>query len=760
MSSVRLLAIILLAPAFAACASHAGAPFVPAGPPSAARHAAHSLPVPVDLGRRASTRPVKVTLLLRYNNEEQLERLLDGLARGERGYLTTAQFVARYAPTERQQARVLQTLRAAGFTIARTYPNRTLVDASAPSGVVERFFSTEIHDFRQGRYGIRSANVSPLRIPLALAPLVAAADAKDIVLMHPDIDVELQAPGRNVIRNTGFETGKLSPWKTCRSGSQSPPVIATVHPHGGKYDAYAGTFKGSNEPAGTVAVCQLVKIPKNGVLSAWTFGVSNDHSKRVEEFAVLFDPNTGKAVKTFYKSTENDHKWIARGPYDVSSFAGLREYVAFGVVGSGSSADKHKSIGQYVDDVTLAAVPTPTPAPSSVPCPAAHTGPTPAPTLGPDEGWGPAAVNAGLCMPFNYGYTGAGQTAAIVIDAEVNPTDLADYLQYYGITQTGTITNTLVDGASAAYDTEGEATLDQQTIVGLAPAANVIMYVVPDLGDQHIEDAYNLALTDAAKPGVINSSFGGCEVYRGDHSFGTMTDAIAAQGAAIGVTFSASSGDQGADCYAGSSSDFPFGVQSPASDPHFVGVGGTQSTTAAGFDQCLISATPITNPAVWNDCVGSGGGGISTVWPTPSYQNGINGASATGRNVPDIALPAAFDDICLGCADYGGVWINWSLIWGTSWSSPTYVAMQTEINQACNAKQWGIGTIYGAFAKSGYSDFVDVTKGNNLWQSPYAGSGSYYNATNAFDNVSGIGIPLGMQIAQTNCSAPAIRATR
>jgi kumamolisin len=200
-------------------------------------------------------------------------------------------------------------------------------------------------------------------------------------------------------------------------------------------------------------------------------------------------------------------------------------------------------------------------------------------------------------------------------------------------------------------------------------------------------------------------------------------------------------------------------VQSPASDPHFVGVGGTQSTSPAGPGQCLINATAISNPAVWNDCVGSGGGGISTVWAVPSYQAGINGASATGRNVPDIALPAAFDDICLGCADYGGVWINWSLIWGTSWSSPTYVAMQTEINQACNAKQWGIGTIYGAFAKSGYSDFVDVTKGNNLWQSPYAGSGSSYNATNAFDNVSGIGIPLGMQIAQTNCSAPAIRAT-
>jgi hypothetical protein len=81
--------------------------------------------------------------------------------------------------------------------------------------------------------------------------------------------------------------------------------------------------------------------------------------------------------------------------------------------------------------------------------------------------------------------------------------------------------------------------------------------------------------------------------------------------------------------------------------------------------------------------------------------------------------------------------------------------MQTEINQACGSAQWGIATIYNALKRNSYRHFIDVTVGTNQWHSPYGGS-QYYTAGTGFDRVSGIGIPMGMQLATDRCNKPAI----
>jgi hypothetical protein len=763
-SKVRLAFAFAAAAVIVGCSAQGLSGLLPSNPQPALRSAPGA---PVDIGRRNTRDPVSIVVLLRYNRQAELDRFADALAR-ERSprYLTAAQFMARFGPTPQQQAQVVQILRRAGFAITRTYPNRTLVDASAPSGTVERFFSTQIHNFRQARYGVRFANVRPMHVPAQLAALVAAVNADTVVRMRPGVfstandsataepaipaivapnaePGQIPETAKNYVRNPEFHKGKLKPWTTCASSKSLPLAEVTrEHPYKGHYDAYAGTYQGQAEPNGTDSVCQLVAIPNNGSLTAWTWGVDNDRSHHVYEFAALFPASGGTAVATFFHKRENDGKWIQRGPYDLSAFAGQSLYLAFGVVGD--KADKGKTVGQYLGEAVLTGSSvTPTPMPN---CPTTPNA-TPTPNFGKYNGWGPASVNDGLQMPYNYGCAGAGQTAAIVIDAEVNPSDLQTYLSAFGITQTGTVSYELLTGASSSYDTDGEASLDLETISGLAPQANVIVYVMASLSYEEILDAYNQVLSDN-KATVINSSFGGCETQ--STSFDTMSDAIAEQGAMSGITFSASTGDQGSDCYDGSST-FPFGVQAPASDPHFVGVGGTQSTSPGTVYFCDSTQTPITNPAVWNDCVGSGGGGVSTQWTPPPYQVGITGASTHGRNVPDIALPAAYVPvICTGCALSTG---PWDLFWGTSWASPTYVAMQTEINQVCG-KQWGINTIYNGFSHSGYSDFIDVTSGNNYWHSKYNGGTSteYYSAASGFDNVSGIGIPLGMPLAVSECN--------
>jgi hypothetical protein len=66
------------------------------------------------------------------------------------------------------------------------------------------------------------------------------------------------------------------------------------------------------------------------------------------------------------------------------------------------------------------------------------------------------------------------------------------------------------------------------------------------------------------------------------------------------------------------------------------------------------------------------------------------------------------------------------------------VALQLEINQTKGSRfGWVNNNVYSAFASSGYTDFYDVTRGNNTG----------FNAKAGYDNVTGIGSPKGQTIA-------------
>ena len=182
--------------------------------------------------------------------------------------------------------------------------------------------------------------------------------------------------------------------------------------------------------------------------------------------------------------------------------------------------------------------------------------------------------------PVQHGCNGAGETVAVEISSPVSPTDIKAYLKAAGVTQTGTIVEVPVDGGgtfggASSPDTD-EASLDVETIAGLAPGAKIRVYNFPDLSDQHIEDGYNKAVSENLAS-VTNSSFGGCE--SSDRSFATATNTIAQQAASKGITFVASSGDSGSDeCGTGNS---PAAPSAPAGDPYFVSVGGVNFTESS-----------------------------------------------------------------------------------------------------------------------------------------------------------------------------------
>jgi kumamolisin len=368
---------------------------------------------------------------------------------------------------------------------------------------------------------------------------------------------------------------------------------------------------------------------------------------------------------------------------------------------------------------------TPTPSPSTAPGGGA---PIPSsPLRGPDNGYGPIAVAAGYDLPVQHGYNGAGHATGVAISGDYSDADLNTYLATFGITRAGTTTRVEVDGGAtynSSFSTSNasvEATLDVETIVGNAPGTHLYMYLFPDLSSTHIEDGYSQAVADNAVD-VVNSSFGGCETS--DTSLDTTSNNIATNGAAIGITFAASSGDSGSkECgtsflgLGGST-----GVSSPASGPEFVAVGGTTLTVGA--------TGTYTSEAAWS----GSGGGTSTEWAEPSYQSGI-AKSTSGRNVPDVGFAA---DPNSGTALYfGGAWNG--PIGGTSWACPIFSAFITEANEIRGGRSGFVNTrLYNAFKTYGYGVYHDVTSGNN---------GSFSAAT-GYDEVTGIGSTQGYALSQ------------
>ena len=326
------------------------------------------------------------------------------------------------------------------------------------------------------------------------------------------------------------------------------------------------------------------------------------------------------------------------------------------------------------------------------------------PIQGPDGGYTPVALANSFNFPVQNGHDGTGHTAAIIIDSNVADSDLSSFFSYFPITRTGTITREIVSGTGATNPKDvDETALDTETIGGLAPGANIILYLIKELTNTNIDGAANKIVSDN-KADAVNMSFGGNEIT--ERTFA----AALKHGNAEGITFVASSGDSGSNG----------GIVSwPAVEPRVLALGGTDITYSGG---------QYVHDQAWS----GSGGGVSRIYAIPAYQKGVTGlASTTKRNVPDLAFPAYYTDTFVN-----GGWVG---LQGTSWSSPTYVALQLEINQVKGKRLgWVNSAIYSVFKKEAYAtDFYDVTQGSN----------GEYSAKAGYDNVSGIGSPIGDALA-------------
>ncbi|HEX5547335.1 MAG TPA: protease pro-enzyme activation domain-containing protein [Ktedonobacterales bacterium] len=329
---------------------------------------------------------------------------------------------------------------------------------------------------------------------------------------------------------------------------------------------------------------------------------------------------------------------------------------------------------------------------------------------------------------------GTGQTVAIFELDGYKASDIVAYRNYYDLSNPF-FDFQLVDGVSSAAGPDAiEVELDMEVVSAVAPGAEQLVYIGPNtvVG---VNDTYNQIVTDNFAK-VVSTSWGLCETFTGSSELQAL-DNIFQQGAAQGQAFFAASGDAGAyDC--GNTS---LGVDSPASDPHMVGVSGTNLQTDSGGSYLSESAWSDPSDYSRGPEGAGGGGGLSTYFAKPSYQTGpgtTNLYSNGKRQVPDVSADA---DPNTGYSVYCTVSASgcpgWGEVGGTSAAAPLWAGIAADLNQYLAANSMsGLGnasaTLYSLFnTTQPYAPYHDIINNNNL----------YYHATIGYDLATGIGTP-------------------
>jgi kumamolisin len=341
-------------------------------------------------------------------------------------------------------------------------------------------------------------------------------------------------------------------------------------------------------------------------------------------------------------------------------------------------------------------------------------------------------VQVGALYGVPPGTSAAGQTIGLIeLGGGFNQADLSSYFQSLHL-PVPKVTAVLVDGGKNAPTTansaDGEVLLDIEVSAAIGQGAAIAVYFTPNT-DQGFIDAISTAIHDTThRPSVISISWGGPESSWTPQATAALDTACQAA-AALGVTITVAAGDNGSS---DGLTDGANHVDFPGSSPNVLCCGGTRLSA---------SGSSITSEVVWNETTaneGATGGGVSTLFPLPTWQQRLNvpapTTSAGGRGVPDVAGdadPASGYSILVDGQT--------QVIGGTSAVAPLWaglLALANAQNVAASKPTIGFAnpTLY-----ANPSAFHDITSGNN----------GAFSAGPGWDPCSGLGSP----------NAPAILST-
>lgn len=355
------------------------------------------------------------------------------------------------------------------------------------------------------------------------------------------------------------------------------------------------------------------------------------------------------------------------------------------------------------------------------------------------------------------GNFGAGQTVALLELEPFLPKDIEDFQACYGTHTTVEVVN-VGKGPGEYKGEDGEAAMDIENLIGLAPAADIVVYQAKNGNDAEAKILTQWVTDNRAK--VMSSSWGLCEA-EDEESEMTATTTLLQEAAAQGQSFFVAAGDEGStDCWTSSNDDRSLQVDFPGSSPFATDVGGTRMEAVGAQANFLWNSAP-----KW----GAGGGGRSANFAMPDYQLGASPALGvieplssgtpcgltTGycRQVPDVSADAAVETGWVIHAEEA-----WEVNGGTSAAAPFWAAVATLTNAspACGGHTIGFANpaLYSVAGDAYSTNFRDVT-------GPFTGGkpttdrfddAEPFPAKAGYDMASGLGTPIASSLGASLCA--------
>jgi subtilase family serine protease len=321
---------------------------------------------------------------------------------------------------------------------------------------------------------------------------------------------------------------------------------------------------------------------------------------------------------------------------------------------------------------------------------------------------------------------GHGRTIAIV-DAFGAPDIAADLHRFdetFGLDDPPSLRIVHPAGEPPAFDPANpemslwaiETTLDVEWAHVMAPRARLLVAETPVAETQGVTGFPEIAraeedIVENHLAAVISLSFGTAEQTFPSPSVLRGLRPPLVEAAERDITVLAATGDTGSTLpLPNGGCCFPVPVTSwPATDPLVTAVGGTRLQLDAGGER-------LAPDTVWNDAGGAGGGGLSTVFERPDYQDGVRRIVGRQRGTPDVSLSAALTgavDFYLTVPGAAGPVGGWGLAGGTSLATPLLAGIVADADQASGHRLGLLNDRLYELAREHGRGIVDIVTGSN-----------------------------------------------
>jgi subtilase family serine protease len=354
---------------------------------------------------------------------------------------------------------------------------------------------------------------------------------------------------------------------------------------------------------------------------------------------------------------------------------------------------------------------------------------------------------------YSAGTSGSGAAIAIAGRSNISVNDVATFRSIAGLAVN--TPSVIVDGADPGLVSgdESESTLDVEWSGAVAPAASVSLVVAASTATTDGVDLASAYIVNHATAPVVSVSYGSCEQQMGAAAL-EFYNALWEQAASQGMSVFVSSGDAGAaGCQQGdAATGSGAAVNGLCTTPYATCVGGTEFNEGANAAQYWAatnsaaygSALGYIPEEVWNESALDGGtelwasgGGASTVYKQPTWQQGVSGTAAAGgmRAVPDVSLSAASHDGYF-MVEGGAYWI----VSGTSVAAPSFAGIAAlATGKESGRGQGNVNARLYALAGAVPDPFHSTPSGNNTVPGVqgFTANGATFNLATGLGSVDG-----------------------